>query len=543
MHTLERVELARRIEELIDIGTALSAEHDHPRLLEKILLGAKRLTNADGGSIYVLEQGRRLQLAIVRTDSLDYAMGGTTGNPVPFPPIELYQEDGTPHLDMVVTRAVLQGHTINVEDAYHNQEFDFSGTRAFDANTGYRSQSFLTVPLKNHEDETLGVLQLINALDPESGAVVPFSAEDERLVNALASQAAIAMSNHKLIDDLNRLLESLIHMVAAAIDQKSPYTGVHCRRVPAITMMLAEAVAGTKDGPLHDFRMDEQDRYELEIAAWLHDCGKIATPEYVIDKATKLECIHDRIHEIECRIQILKQEAEIRMLKALAEAQEEGVPERENELRRHYQRTLGELEDERQFLRRINHGAEFMSPEDQQRVRRIGRRSWTGPDGKSVPLLSDDEIHNLTIPKGTLTEDERGIINQHIDVTIRMLEALPFPKHLKRVPEFAGGHHERVDGRGYPKGLTRDQMSIQARIMAIADIFEALTAKDRPYKKGMPLSRALQILGRMKLDHHIDPDLFDVFVRDKVYMKYARRYLDSEQIDEVDETAIPGYSA
>jgi response regulator RpfG family c-di-GMP phosphodiesterase len=211
-------------------------------------------------------------------------------------------------------------------------------------------------------------------------------------------------------------------------------------------------------------------------------------------------------------------------------------------MERRFAERIRQLDDDRAFLRRCNIGGEAMSPADRQRVRDIGMGSrWRTPEGVEASFLTEDEMRNLAIPRGTLTAEEREIINHHIEVTIRMLEALPWPRHLRHVPEYAGGHHERMDGRGYPRGLSREQMSVQARIMGIADIFEALTAVDRPYKQGKRLSEALRILGRFKLDGHVDPDLFNIFVREKVYLEYARRFLDPEQIDEVDERRIPGY--
>ena len=203
---------------------------------------------------------------------------------------------------------------------------------------------------------------------------------------------------------------------------------------------------------------------------------------------------------------------------------------------------IREIDDDRDFLRRANIGGEGMKDEDIARVLAIARRyRWRGSDGSNCDFLSEEEIRNLTIRYGTLTPEERQVINHHIEVTIQMLEALPWPKHLKRVSEYAGGHHERMDGKGYPRGLTRDQMSVQARCMGIADIFEALTAKDRPYKKGKTLTESLTILGKFKLNGHIDPDLFDIFIWERVYEKYARQFLEPEQIDEVDVTRIPGY--
>lgn len=520
-------DLGQRLEQLNAIGASLSAERDIDRLLEAILAAAKTITRADGGTLYRVTEERTLRFEIVRTTSLKYYLGGTTGNPVPFYPIQLYK-DGKPNHSMVAAHAALTGETVNIADAYTAEGFDFSGTRAFDNKTGYRSKSFLTVPMRNHEREAIGVLQLINARDPASGEIVEFSASDQRLAESLASQAAIALTNRMLINQLEQLFESFINLINTAIDEKSPYTGGHCQRVPVLTMLLAEAVNQTAEGPLADFRMTDADRYELKIAGLLHDCGKVTTPVHVVDKATKLESIYDRIHLIDTRFEVLKRDAEIDLLK-------NRISERQLRER------LRELEDDRRFLHACNIGGERMRDEDVERVRRIARYRWRDVAGHEADFLTEDEVKNLTIRSGTLTEDERKIINHHIVATIKMLEALPWPRHLTRVPEYAGGHHERMDGKGYPRGLTREQMSVQARCMGIADIFEALTAKDRPYKKGKSLSESLEILGRMKESGHVDPDLFDIFVRKGVYRKYAEMFLDPEQVDDVDERSIPGY--
>jgi HD-GYP domain-containing protein (c-di-GMP phosphodiesterase class II) len=530
-------DLAQRLDQLNAIGASLSAERDINRLLEAILTAAKTITRADGGTLYRVTDEKTLRFEIVRTSSLKYYLGGSTGNPVPFYPIQLYK-DGKPNNGMVAAYAALTGKTVNIADAYTAEGFDFSGTRAFDSKTGYRSKSFLTVPMKNHEGEAIGVLQLLNAQDPRTGEILAFSPSDQRLAESLASQAAVALTNRMLINQLEALFESFISLINGAIDEKSPYTGGHCQRVPVLTMLLAEAVNETKEGPLAEFHMSDKDRYELKIAGLLHDCGKVTTPVHVVDKATKLETIFDRIQLIDTRFEVLKRDAEITWLKS-----RKGLDAmRKSEVDRAYRARLRQLDDDRKFLHACNIGGERMRDEDIERVKRIAAAyRWRDVSGHEADFLSDDEVKNLTIRAGTLTEDERKIINHHIVATIRMLEALPWPKHLTSVPEYAGGHHERMDGKGYPKGLTREQMSVQARCMGIADIFEALTAKDRPYKKGKTLSESLEILGRMKLGNHIDPDLFDIFVRRKVYRRYAERFLDKEQIDDVDETKIPGY--
>jgi len=520
--------LVSRLEQLHGIGVALSRERDIDRLLEAILVAAKDIINADGGTLYRMTEDRKLKFEIMRNDTLGIAMGGTSGGEIPFYPVHLYDKEGKPIQSMVVAYAFHHDKSVNVADAYTEQGFDFAGTRSFDKKTGYRSKSFLTVPMKNHEHEIIGVLQLINAKDRRTGKVVAFSEADQHLAESLASQAAIAITNRLLINHLEDLFESFISLINAAIDDKSPYTGGHCERVPVLTMMLAEAVNRCKVGPLHEFALTEKDRYELKIAGLLHDCGKVTTPVHVVDKATKLQTIFDRIGLIDTRFEIVKRDLE------LAAVRRGGAAELPAQLR--------EVDADREFLRRVNIGGEAMTEEDMARVRAIAvKYRWQDPSGTDVDFLFEDEVRNLTIRAGTLTAEERQIINHHIEVTIQMLEALPWPKHLKNVPEYAGGHHERMDGKGYPRGLTREQMSIPARCMGIADIFEALTARDRPYKKGKTLTESLTILGKFKLNGHIDPDLFDVFMWDKVYQKYAEQFLEPEQIDDIDLSKIPGY--
>ena len=531
-------DLEEQISNLSQIGLALSKERDMSKLLEMILLEAKRISNSDGGTLYMMTDDKKLKFEIMMTDSLDFHMGGTSGEDIPFYPVKLYDDDGEPNNSMVAAYVGLTGETVNIEDAYKAEGFDFSGTKMFDEKTGYHSKSFLTVPLKNHEDEIIGVLQLLNAQTNKNKKIIEFTSEIQSKVEALASQAAVAITNKNLIKDLENLFESFIKLIASAIDAKSPYTGGHCERVPEITMMLAEAVHQTSTGPFADFKLSDQEMYELKIAAWLHDCGKVATPEFVVDKSTKLETIYDRIHEVETRFVVLQRDYEIKKLKKELLIERDSSlsskvkKEKIDSLQKEYRSTMRRIKKELLFVKESNIGGEFMSDDKKQKIHDIAKYRWK-PNGKMQNFLSDDEIYNLTIPRGTLTPEERQVINDHIVVTINMLDELPYPKHLRNIPEFAGGHHEKLDGTGYPKGLTKNEMSVQARIMAIADIFEALTARDRPYKKGKTLSQAMRILGFMKDDAHIDVDLFDIFVKKKIYMKYAKGFLEPEQIDEV----------
>jgi HD-GYP domain-containing protein (c-di-GMP phosphodiesterase class II) len=583
-------DLLLRLNELNEIGIALSSEHNISSLLETILVAAKRIAHADAGTLYLLDAEQKvLRFEILRTDSLKFAMGGTSGDPVSeyllSHPVRLEDEAGKLNLANVAACAVNKGKTINIPDAYTDKDYDFSGTKMFDLRNNYHSTSFLTVPMRNHEDKIIGVLQLINALDQQKKPI-PFTENDERLTESLSSQAAIALTNRRLIDDLKDrneelkvLFRSIIKLINTAIGIKSPYTGGHCERVPELTMMLAkaanranqeaikaaalihhevqEAVNSTKKyGELKDFSMSPEGEYELEIAGQLHDCGKIATPVHVVDKAFKLQTLFDRIHLLDTRFEVLKRDAEISMLRDLSEDQ--GAKDAEG-IRAEYEARIRQLDDDRAFLRFCNVGGEAMSEESQKRVRQIATYQWCDPEGKLRNFLSDvdtpydyelgdeknpklsSEVENICIRAGTLTADEREIINDHIRHTITLLKQLPWPKHLTNVTEYAGGHHERMDGKGYPNKLTRDEMSWQARMMGIADIFEALTASDRPYKKGKTLSESLAIMGKFKLGGHIDPDLFDVFMREKVYLTYAQQFLDPEQIDEVDVSKIPGY--
>ncbi|MGZ8159970.1 MAG: HD domain-containing phosphohydrolase [Methylobacter sp.] len=516
-----------QVEKLTDIGIALSTEKDTAKLLEKILLGAKSITNADGGTIYRVE-GNTIKIEIIHSDSLGISLGGG-GNALNIPNIPLYGENGEANLKNVVCYSYHNNKTINIADAYDAVHFDFTGTKAFDKKNNYRSKSFLSIPLNNHQGEIIGILQLINAIDHETNEITNFDSVSQRFAEALASQAATVLTKQQLIIDLENMFESLVKLIATAVDEKSPYTGGHCRRVPELTSMLTEAAHDTNHGYLQDFRLTEADRYELSIAAWLHDCGKIITPEYVIDKATKLEGIFDRIHLLETRFEILKRDQEIAFLKQRLTEQQNNKPA-SPELERSFQANIAQLDNDLAFIRCCNTGGEAMSDEDISRLYSLQKLTWS-LNNADVPLLSDEEIYNLSIFRGTLTSEERKVINNHINVTISMLETIKFPKHLQNVVEYAGGHHERMDGKGYPRGLSREEMSIPARAMAIADVFEALTAKDRPYKPGKKLSEALFILKKMKEERHIDPDLYDAFIEQKIYKKYADKFLDDFQND------------
>ena len=530
-------EQARRLELLYRVGLTLSSERKRERLVETILLESKKLCQADGGTLYLRTDDDHLRFAIMHSDTLKIAKGGSTGESIDLPPIPMFDgQAGKPNLHNIASYAATEKRSVNIPDAYDDPSFDFSGTKAFDRSHGYRSTSFLTIPLLNGEGEVIGVLQLINAHD-EKGAIVPFSVADQHFVEALAAQAGLALDNQLLLDGQKELLESFIKLIASAIDAKSPYTGGHCERVPRLTRMLTEAACVSTNGYLRDFELDEDQWYELEIAAWLHDCGKVTTPVHVMDKATKLETIYDRIELVMLRFEVIERDLRLEHLESIEGRGGDLSSQEQRALKEALEARLTELQDDRAFIRRVNKGGEWLSEDDKARIIAISERRYL-VQGESRPLLSEDERKNLCISRGTLTEEERRVINGHMVQTIKMLEALPFPRQLRRVPEYAGGHHERMNGQGYPRGLYAGDMSIPARIMAIADVFEALTAQDRPYKPGKSLSESMAIMGEMKRHNHLDPVLFDLFVESGVYRRYAEPYLSPEQLDEVDESAL-----
>ncbi len=569
----------QRLEDLIAAGLNMSRERDMMGLLRQMLWGARQLTHCDAVTLYIVTEQRTLRFALrTRDDAL------------PAGELPLYDPNGRGNIQFVSTFVALHNEVVVIDDVYQEDRFDLSGTRSFDLASGYRTVSMLTLPLAPREGEVIGVLQLINALDPATGEVVPFNEEAVRLASALAAQAAVSLDNHQLVQAHQDLMDSMVRLIAGAIDAKSPYTGGHCERVPELAFMLAEEATRVAEGPLAAFGFHTPEQWrEFRVGAWLHDCGKMTTPEYVVDKATKLETIYDRIHEIRARYEVLWRDAEIDYLQACLGGLDAAAAARRRDERQ------AALRADFAFIAECNLGAEYMAPEKVARLQEIGAQTWLrhfddrlgishgsqallrGLPSQSLPALErllDDkpehiverppsaapdprhgfkldmpehlynhgELHNLSVSRGTLTPEERYKINEHIMQTIVMLDALPFPKNLRRVPEYAGTHHETLTGKGYPRGLDASQLSVPARIMAVADIFEALTAADRPYKKSKTLSEAIDILYGFKQRGHIDGDVFDLFLTSGVYLRYAQRFLAPELIDAVEIAPYLGTS-
>lgn len=500
------------IKRLTQIGVALSAEKNIDRLLEMILSEARKYTNADGGTLYLMSDDEtELLFTIIQNDSLNVRMGGTCGK-ITWPSVKLKNTDGSPNHENVSAHVALSGKSINISDVYDAHGFNFGGTKKFDIETGYRSQSMLVIPMRNHEKDIIGVLQLLNALDPKTGEVIKFSFEAQEMALSLASQAAVALTNNQLIHDLESLLESFIKTIATAIDEKSPYTGGHIRRVAQLTMAITRKVNEAREGPFADIQFSADQLKELRMAAWLHDVGKITTPEHIVDKATRLQKVHDRIQDIKTRFELIKKDY-LLTKPAAAKTKSKNV-----------RQEIKALDEDYRFLEKINKSKEFIKDEAIMRIKEIAGRKWK-INGKTKALLTKDEIYNLSVRSGTLNKGERNIVKNHAAVTQKMLSQLPFPKKMRRIASYAAAHHEKIDGTGYPLGLTGDKLPLQSRIIAIADIFEALTAKDRPYKKGKTLAEALKIMESMAKNNHIDADLFELFIKEKIYRDYVSREL------------------
>lgn len=518
---------------LLRISRGFGQVRDRQELVEQIFMEARELVGADGGSLYLVRDGRSLHFEIMRNDTLGIHEGGVAVEPCQRPPVPLFDDDGQPNYAYMASRCYWSQEPIIIDDVKTTDRVDdVTKIKAFDDEHNYTTTSFWSIPLLGGRSDVLGVIQLVNARDPQTGLPVAFDARHHNMIEALSCLAAIALENHGLVEAQRELLESFIQVIAAAIDAKSPYTGAHCARVPVLSEMLIRAACQSQENVFADFNLTESEWQEVRIAAWLHDCGKISTPPHVMDKATKLQTIVDRIHHIETRIELAITQAELKAYKA---AQQGHISL--DAAMQQAAATSQQLRDAVVFLRRVNQGAEWLDPADQERLKTLAAIAFE-QDGQTCQLITQNELENLLIERGTLTQHERLIINSHMVHTIEMLEALPFPPELARVPEYACGHHERMDGRGYPMGIHAGTMSLPARSLAIADVFEALTASDRPYKPSKKLSEAMSIMGKMKQNNHLDPDLFDLFVRSGVYREFAVNNLDASLIDAVDEAAL-----
>ncbi|MCP4687685.1 MAG: GAF domain-containing protein [Desulfobacterales bacterium] len=520
------------IKQLTRIGISLSVEKNIAKLLETIVEEAMLLARADAGTLYITDDSQKtLKFEILQNDTLGTRAGGTSGVDVTLHDVPLYI-DGKPNYANVSSYAALTGKPVNIRDVYSTDQFDFTGPRNYDATTGYRSRSMLVIPMKNHENQIIGVLQLLNAKRPESGEIAVFSPESVELISCLASQAAVALTNTQLIQDLKRLFYAFIESIATAIDEKSPYTAGHINRVVELTMMIAKNINKDEEGRFQEISFNEEEMEELRLAAWMHDVGKITVPENVIDKSTKLEFIFDLIRLIETRFELIAKSLENECLQRKLALYSSGRADdcRIAALDEEFSRKRRVLREDLEFLKSCNDPGGYLDDEKTAHIHRIASRTFVNGDHEQ-PYLSNYELKHLLIRHGSVSEEERAIIKNHATMTLKILNQLPFTGKLARVPEYAAGHHEKLDGSGYPLGLSEKELPLQARIMAIADIFEALTARDRPYKKPMKLSEVVRIMDIMKRNRHIDPDVYDLFINSGIHRTYAKNQMKTEMID------------
>ena len=510
-------ELGEQIRKLSDIGRALSGVHDLNILLEMIVDQARSFTNADAGTLYIVENNT-LRFQIVQNDSLKIRMGGKTGETIPFPPVELKETN-------VSAYVAIKGESINIPDVYDTDLFDFTGPKKFDQSTGYRSKSMLVVPMRNHENDVIGVLQLLNATNPANNQVIEFSQDYENLSESLASQAAVAITNAKLISNMNELFEAFVKVMATAIDEKSPVTGGHIRRVADLTLTMAEFIHDHDQGIFKDVKFSSDQMYELRIAAYMHDIGKVTTPVEIVEKAKKLQTIFDRIHFIRLRMDYIIQKVKLENQEKKIELLQNGSDLDEiKKLDTESDNQIQELVEIRTFINKCNEPGEFLEDETLDRLKEISHRTFIDSEGNEQPFLSPDELLNLSIRRGSITEAERKKMQDHAAVTLKMLQQIPFTKKLKNIPNFAGAHHEFINGNGYPLGLKGDEIPFEGKIMAVTDIAEALTASDRPYKKAMPLETVYRILRSMSEKGELDNDLVELFIENEIYKIYQKKH-------------------
>lgn len=520
----------KHIQQLTKIGESLSSEKDLDKIFDMILEEGIAFTKSDGATIYkVNEDATALEFEIIFNATLNMRQGGSHGK-VDWPPIPLYEEDGKPKLSHIVSAVYHTKHSLVFDDVYQAKGYDISGTINFDKSTNYRCKAMLTIPLKDHEDTVLGVIQFINPLD-EDGQVTSFNPEHKAMLSSLASQAAIALSNRRLISNLEELLLEFMRSIAGAIERKSKYSSAHITRVARLTEMMAERINQESEGVFADVQFSEDELKEISMAGWMHDVGKIITPEFVMDKSTKLERTIDGIEIIMQRITTVK----TFLLYIKQKLGKDGF----NEFcQKHFPSPMQEqpfvyLDQSASFIQALNIGTECVSDEDIARIHEIASINVHYND-MDYYIIDDSDVQNLSIRKGTLNPEEIKTMRDHASITWEMLSQLSFPKKYKNVPYYAATHHEALDGKGYPRGLNEHDLPLQSRIIAIADIFEALTSSDRPYKSPQSLSESLHIMANMVKSGHLDGNLVDFFMDSGLYLTYAHQFMKPAQIDHPD---------
>ena len=490
------------------------------------------ISNADGISFYV-KRGDTLEFILMKNKSMHFNQGGIyKKNSFPAP-IQLFDEDGNPEHSAIVAHSVNTEKTVTVKDAYKVKGFDFSGAKNFDKKTGYRTKSVLAMPIIDYQGNCQGAIQMINAQDFETGKIIEFNKQIVKDLENFTTQVGSYINQRKLLKDMEDLFEALIKLIAKAIDKKSYYTGKHCERVPVLTAMISSELCKQKEGNFKNFTLNKDEKNELRIAAWLHDTGKIATPPHINDKATKLERIIDGIELIEHRIEILKKNAEVDFLKQKLIFVKTGYNKEIGKAELLMDKKIELYDEYMKLLHEVNIGGENLEEEKINQINKVHKEELL-VNGRLLNLLDEYEKNALSIKRGTLDDNERNTINEHVSITYELLNEIPFPEKLSNVAVIASNHHEKLDGSGYPFRKKAKDLSVQSRILGFADIFEALTASDRPYKKANTLRESLDIMYEMCNRGKIDKEIFKVFLNKKIYMKYAKKHIDKNQIDEID---------
>lgn len=508
--------LKEQISELSDIGQLLSSIHDRTTLLEVIVEKAKAFTNADGG-VFFLKENSQLHYTVLQNESMELRCGGTTGKTIDIPPIELRQSS-------VSAFVAMQGRSLNIPDLYNSDIIDFKIDKLFDQLTNYYTQSLLAVPIRDHDYEIIGILLLLNAQDPKTGEIVSFSPERENLIEALVAHASMAIGKIDSIAETENLFEAFVQVMASAIDEKSPATGGHIRRVSDLTLFMAEKVDKVDSGCFKDIHFDDAKMHELRLASWMHDIGKVTTPVEIMEKAKKLQTLFDRSQHVDLRMKYILERIQNTILQQKVDLLTKGAAEKDIEDLDAKAQTINvRIYEIRNFLQRCNEPYEPLSDRDIERLTAIADLTFLNEEGQLEPYLTADELENLSIRCGSITEGEREIMKEHAYITLKMLEQIPFTRNLKNIPIIAASHHEFINGKGYPLGLKGEEIPFEARLMAVVDIAEALTADDRPYKKSMPLTEVYKILRKMASKEQLDNDLVEFFINENIYEKFCEQ--------------------
>ena len=535
-------------------------------ILERVMLEAKKESDSDGASLYVYQGNDTLRLVRVVNDILEIDAKSDSEIVAESSPIFLHdKESKEPNDKDICAVAFLNKDIVNIADAYIPSHYDLSSILSFDEKNNYRSTSLIAVPVPDNNGQVVAVILLVNAKNAY-GRGIPFSPQMEKIVSFIVKNAAPLMENNRMENEHKRFMESFVRIIAKAVDDKSTSKSMHCQKVPLITKKLVSAVYDSDAKAFEKYGLSEDNRYALQLASWLYDCGKLAVPEYMVDKATKLETVRNRIHEIRTRFEVLLRDARIKYLESVIKN-----PDDEEKYREAYKSEVSALRKEFTFVAKCNLGDVVITERGVEKIKQIAKRTYIrnfdGTLGLSKAevgrlnkeeaakfpveehLLQDKkediigdcncgEVHNLIVKYGTLTAEEKNIMDKHVEQTEEMLSAVRFPERYRNVVKYAASHHERLDGTGYPKGLKGDKLPLPVRILTMADVFEALSADDRPYKKMRKLSEILKIMKNMSDSGHLDPDIFHIFVKKKIYSWYAKDFMKPEQLDKVDEAEL-----